>query len=299
VPANPYCTDPTCSLANTRVLLTREPAYERDGRTERLSCEFRLCERCHMGFVHPVPDPDVLSCFYTGGYAYYQAAGDHPSAEAGSRKVRLARLRYLPLTAPGLLNRLRTIPARLAELLARKTITFTLGIPLTLPVGARILDYGYGTGSWLQTMRLLGYAHLAGYDIAANTERARELEAQGIEVIASPDLPGRDGSFDCIRLEHVFEHLTDPLGVLRTLHGSLRPGGFLVMTFPTIYPWMRIKNLAASPYLDYLQLPIHLAHHSVESATRLLRAAGFHTIHRRITRRERFLTVLAQKGFNP
>jgi hypothetical protein len=71
------------------------------------------------------------------------------------------------------------------------------------------------------------------------------------------------------------------------------------MTFPTIYPWMRIKNLAASPYLDYLQLPIHLAHHSAESATRLLRTAGFETIHRRITRRERFLTVLAQKGAHP
>jgi SAM-dependent methyltransferase len=295
VPANPHCTDPVCSLGNTRVLLTREQPYERGGRAERLACEFRLCDRCHMGFVHPAPDPDVLACFYTGDYAYYQDAGDQPASEAGSWKVKLARLRYLHRIAPGPLSRLAALPAMLAELLARKTFTFTLGLPLALPASSTILDYGYGTGSWLLTMRLLGYSHLVGYDIAANANRARELAAQGIRVVSAADLERLGPELDCIRLEHVLEHLPDPARVLRLLHGALRPGGILVLTFPTIYPWVRIENLAASPHLDHLQLPIHLAHHSAASATRLLAAAGFQQVHWRITRREQFLTVMASK----
>lgn len=283
-----------CSLANSRLLLRRESAYQREGRTERLSYDFRLCDRCGMGFVAPVPDAGVLECFYTGDYAYYQAAGDHPDAEARSVKYKLARLRYLPLTAPGAANRLRALAVRLAEVLARKTFTFSLGLPLTLPKSARILDYGYGTGSWLRTMRLLGYDHLAGFDIAANAGRAGELAAAGIEVVPPGGLSRlAPESLDCVRLEHVFEHLAEPAEVLRELRRLLRPDGCLVMTFPSIYPWSGIQDLAASPFLDHLQLPIHLAHHSAASAARLLRATGFERIHLRITRRERFITVAA------
>jgi SAM-dependent methyltransferase len=294
MPATPFCTEADCSLGNCRVLLEREATYRRDGRTERLRFEHRLCERCRMGFVHPVPADDVLACFYTEDYAYYAPAGDHPDLEAGSWKYKLARLRYLHLAAPTAANRLRTLPARLAEVVARKIFSFTLAVPLNLDAGSRILDYGFGTGSWLLTMRRLGYRHLAGYDIAANAHRGEELAAAGIRVTSDlADLAA--GSLDCVRLEHVFEHLTDPLGVLRALHRLLRPAGLLVMTFPAIYPWLGIEKLEESPFLGYLQLPIHLAHHSIESASRLVRSAGLELVALRITRPERFITLLARR----
>ena len=290
----PLCSDPTCSLAHSRVLLRSESSYTRDGRRELLSYELRLCERCHLGFVHPVPPEDVLACFYTGEYAYYQGAGRHPASEAGSWKYRIARLRYLPLTAPSLLHRLASVLGALAERLSRRTVTFTLGLPLSLPEGSRILDYGYGSGAWLQSMRLLGYSRLLGYDIAANAHRRHELEAQGIQVIPPGELSlVSAGSLDCVRLEHVFEHLADPLPVLRSLLRVLRPEGILVMNFPGIYPWLKIDDLESPAYLPHLQLPIHLAHHSVESSRGLLQAAGFERIVSRITAREGFVTVMA------
>jgi len=289
------CPDPNCSLENSRVLLRHEAVYSRDGQLHRFPCEFRLCGRCQMGFVHPVPAADVLACFYTGGYAYYQDPRHHPSTEARSWKYKLARLRYRNLLAPSAANRLLAIAAAGAELLARKTVTLTLGVPLGLPKDSRILDYGYGTGSWLTSMRILGYANLLGYDIAANTQRAEELAALGVQVIPHDGLPALEAaSLDCVRLEHVFEHLADPLGVLRSLFRLLRPRGLLVMTFPTIYPWLRFEDLAACPFLDHLQLPIHLAHHSVESSWKLLRAAGFEEIVSRITSREQFITLMAR-----
>lgn len=295
--AHRFCPEPGCAFANTRVLLQGESAYQdAEGRPARLPYEYRLCTRCHMGFVHPTPSEAVLERFYTGDYAYYQDAGDHPGREAGSLKYALARLRYRHLTRPGVLSRAGAAAAALAEALSRKTVTFSLGVPLTLPKDSRLLDYGYGTGAWLQALRLLGYSRLAGYDIEANRERGKELEAQGIEIIPQGGMAKRaSAAFDCVRLEHVFEHLVDPLGVLRELHRLLRPGGLLVMTFPSIYPWLRIQDLASSPYLPYLQIPIHVAHHSVESATRLVSAAGFTGIRARVTRRERFITVLAHR----
>jgi SAM-dependent methyltransferase len=290
------CTDPDCSLENSRVLLRHEAAYSRDGQRHRFPCELRLCGRCQMGFVHPVPAADVLACFYTGGYAYYQDPGHHPSTEARSWKYKLARWRYRHLLAPNAANRLLSLAAAGAERLARKTVTFTLGVPLGLPEDSRILDYGYGTGSWLASMRILGYANLLGYDIAANTQRAAELATLGVQVIPPDGLSGLEAaSLDCVRLEHVLEHLADPLAVLRSLHGLLRPRGLLLMTFPTIYPWLDFEDLTTCPFLDYLEIPIHLAHHSVPSSQRLLRAAGFEVIALRMTARERFLTLMARK----
>lgn len=291
-----YCPDPSCSIAGSRVLLADEAAYTRDGESRRLPYEFRLCERCRMGFVHPLPAEEVIACFYTGDYAYYQKAGEQPWAEAGSWKYRIARWRYRSLLAPGFPGRLSALGAALAEVLARKTVTFTLGVPLALPPGARILDYGFGTGAWLLAMRLSGYTRLLGWDIAANAGRRDDLAAHGIEVVP-PD--GLDrlaaGSLDCARLEHVFEHLVDPLAALRSLHRLLKPGGLLVMTFPSIYPWLEVEDLASSPFRPYLQMPIHLRHHSLESSGKLLSAAGFETIASRITARERFITLAARK----
>lgn len=291
---NSFCPEPSCAIANTRVLLQGESAYP-DG-SGGLAYDYRLCTRCRMGFVHPTPSAEVLERFYTSDYAYYQAAGDQPGQEAGSLKYALARLRYGHLTRPGWLRGAGSLVAALAEALSRKTVTFTLGIPLTLPRSARILDYGYGSGAWLQSLRLRGYSNLAGYDIAANIERGRELAARGIEVLSGEGLARLPAaSLDCVRLEHVFEHLVDPARVLGDLRALLRPGGLLVMTFPSIYPWLEVADLASSPFLPYLQIPIHLAHHSVESATRLLRTAGFAGIRTRITRGERFITVLARR----
>jgi SAM-dependent methyltransferase len=292
----PFCADPSCSLANSRVILTHEAAYTREGRNELLPYEFRVCERCRLGFVHPVPPEDVLSCFYTGDYAYYQDAGQQPASEAGSWKYRIARLRYLSLLAPSALHGLAALFAGLVERLTRKSITFTLGVPLALPKDARILDYGYGSGAWLRSMRMLGYSQLSGFDIAANAHRRNGLATQGIQIIP-PDGLSRvaAASLDCVRLEHVFEHLSDPLAVLRSLRRLLRPGGLLVMNFPAIYPWLKVEDLKSSPLLPHLQLPIHLAYHSVESSRGLLEAADFERIVSRVTARELFITLMARK----
>lgn len=297
MPAYRHCTDPGCSPANSVAVLQGEAApLGPAGPGAAFSYTLRICTRCYMGFVDPVPTEEVLAGLYAEDYTYYAPAGEHPEREARSLKYRLAALRYRALCAPGAANRVRAMVAALGERVAAKTVTFTLGIPLALPDTARILDYGFGTGSWLLAMRRRGYSRLAGYDIAANAHRAPDLASQGIQVVASGTLRDQaDAAFDCVRLEHVFEHLADPPAVLREMHRLLEPGGRLVMTFPSVYPWLEVADLAASPDLDHLQLPIHLAHHTLESSTRLVRAAGFEGVVARITRGDRSITLLAHR----
>ena len=100
---------------------------------------------------------------------------------------------------------------KMAEWLSGKTVSCSLGIPLQLAKNAHILEVGYGSGNWLLTMAQLGYTNLHGYDLETNSENKNRLIDTGIDVSSgdfiSNDYP--ENHYDCIRLEHVFEHLLD------------------------------------------------------------------------------------------
>ena len=294
---SPFCSDSECTVSDTRLWLRATATYEQDGLPQTLHYELRRCPRCNLAFVHPTPTSDVMACFYQPDYTYYQQAADATvETEASSWKYKVARLRYAFLLAPNAWTMLETLAGRAAELVTRRTISFTLGVPLLLSKDTPILDYGFGSGAWLRTLARLGYHRLFGYDIGANPGRRREVERQGVRILTADDIADlSQGSMGCIRLEHVFEHLSDPPATLRMLFDLLAQGGFLVMTFPSVYPWMEIEDLAASPWLPHVQLPIHLAHHSVESAARLVRDAGFEIAGLRVTRRDKLITLLARK----
>ncbi len=293
----PLCSAPECSLANTAVWLRGTAPYRRNGEPRVLDYELRRCSRCDMAFVHPTPSAEVMACFYSPEYTYYAPVPEETAErEARSWKYSVARLRYAFLLAPGALSLAQSLAGKVAELLSGRIVSFTLGVPLRLPEETPILDFGCGSGTWLRSLARRGYRNLLGYDLDANQGCREELELQGVRVLSPATLlEVPPGSLGCVRLEHVFEHLTDPPGTLRLLFGLLRPRGLLVMTFPSVYPWTAIEDLASSPALPHVQLPIHLAHHSIASATRLVRDAGFEVVGTRITRREKLITMLARR----
>ncbi|MCU1265058.1 MAG: putative SAM-dependent methyltransferase [Acidobacteria bacterium] len=137
-----------------------------------------------------------------------------------------------------------------------------------------MFDLGYGSGNWLLMMSELGYRNLHGYDIDANTENASRLLGKGVEVSNGRFLENsyREGSFDCVRLDHVFEHLHEPVQVLNKCWDMLKPGGYLLMSLPCKNSWSMKLSLVHSPAL---QLPKHLFHHTQASARLLLENTGF------------------------
>jgi SAM-dependent methyltransferase len=187
--------------------------------------------------------------------------------------------------------------AALAEILSRRTITFSLGLPLSLGLEARILDYGCGSGDWLLNLAHLGYRRLCGVDIESNRASLGSLRENGISTHAISELDGLpDESFDIVRLEHVLEHLPHPVSTLAGLRRLISRGGWLVVTVPSILPWMDRDDLDRSGDRAHLQIPMHLAHHSDTSLTQLIRESGFAVVSLKKTRIERFLTVAARRS---
>lgn len=96
-----------------------------------------------------------------------------------------------------------------------------------LPRGARVLELGCWTGRLLAPhgprLRLFG--------IEPNPAAAKTAQGAGIQVLGRDlaELPAATVRFDCIVLIDVFEHLPDPLVVLRRLVTLLVNGGTIVM----------------------------------------------------------------------
>jgi hypothetical protein len=180
------------------------------------------CLGCRLAWVSPTPATSVMNSFYPPDYGCYGL----PTDESASLKWRLARYRFAspkagvtPFTLAPVMKR---AIGRMAELLTGKTITYTLGIPLQLPPDARIFELGYGDGGWLLAMERLGYRDLSGADLGLCPETDRLLAERGI---ATSDLSILEAapvnSFDCIRLEHVFEHVPDPIALAQQLFAML------------------------------------------------------------------------------
>lgn len=100
----------------------------------------------------------------------------------------------------------------------------------------RILDVGCGSGNFLDYLkqRMPG-AELFGYDL--NAELLAGLATRGLGVLSGDlsqmkKLAGELAPFDAICMLQVVEHASDPVDLLQTFLGLLRPGGLLIVTTP-------------------------------------------------------------------
>jgi SAM-dependent methyltransferase len=243
--------------------------YNLDG--HRSVWRYRLieCAQCGLGFVDPKPEWAVLRTFYDHSYGPYLPA----EPEAKSIKYWIAKQRYALDGSVTLAALLSTGFAMLCEWLTGKTVSFTLGVPLRLCKDAHIFELGYGSGSWLLGMSSLGYTNLHGYDIESNSLDQSRLLAEGISLSGGDfienDYP--EEFFDCICLEHVFEHLLSPVKVIAKCRKMLKVGGYLLINTPCKVSWsvrLSLRHFAA------LDIPRHLFHYTPKSAELILNAAG-------------------------
>jgi len=96
-----------------------------------------------------------------------------------------------------------------------------------LPPGSRVVDFGCSSGRFLG--EVAGRHECFGFEI--NPDAAQAAAARGITILPLDFLDRREPGpgFDAAVLMDVFEHLGQPLAVLRKLAAKLRPGGQLVI----------------------------------------------------------------------
>jgi len=99
----------------------------------------------------------------------------------------------------------------------------------SLPEGSRVLDAGAGASKYRPYFKHCRY----------ETQDFCQYEGPLVKYTQAIDhvceitrIPIEDGSLDCILCTEVFEHVVDPLAVLREFRRLLKPGGQLLLTAP-------------------------------------------------------------------
>ncbi len=162
-----------------------------------------ICDGCGLVSHDPIPTIEELERFYGDRYRMAYKGRWAPKPKHSLRAQRSAVLRA----------------ARLAPLIAP---------------GARVLDIGASSGEFVYMMGQLGF-RATGIEPNAGY-RAFGVEAYGVDITDCRLEPCAFGAgvFDLITLNHVFEHLGDPVAVLGAISHWLAPGGLLFIEVPNI-----------------------------------------------------------------
>ena len=95
--------------------------------------------------------------------------------------------------------------------------------------GARVLDWGCGSGNFSETVSKAGGIYMgvdfAGPAIATGRELGRNL-------LTTDEFASLAGTFDVVVLNQVLEHLSDPIGVLAGLMERLGANGKIAIAVP-------------------------------------------------------------------
>ena len=122
-----------------------------------------------------------------------------------------------------------------------------------VPKSARVvLDVGCGTGNLGVYLKETQSATVHGVELVpevASVARSKldKVWTQAIEQVI-PDLT--DGTYDCIVLADVLEHLVDPWSVLRALKAKLTNNGIFVASIPNVQNWEIVSALMQGRF-DY------------------------------------------------
>lgn len=133
--------------------------------------------------------------------------------------------------------------------------------------GSQLLDVGSGVGHLLLYLRGLGFGRLVGVD----PFNEGDSSFPGGITVLKRRLSEVTGNFDCVVLSHSFEHMDEPLEVLKQVRALLAPGGQVMISTPVA------SSFAWREYgVDWVQLdaPRHLFVHTVKSLEILAQQAG-------------------------
>ena len=142
-----------------------------------------------------------------------------------------------------------------------------------VPEGARLLDVGCADGVLIAR---LGNRIASAVGVDPDAQPARSGRAEIRREVFPGAEPFSAGSFDCVALLAVLEHVPDPPALARECHRVLAPGGRVVLTVPHPLVDRILDVLMALGILDGMEAE---AHHGFDpgSTVPVFEGAGFRT----------------------
>ena len=222
--------------------------------------DYMECGNCKA--IMLMARPEDMAPFYPENYYSYEGV---QSASSFKDKLQDKAMRAVVDHRLGRSN-------TLGRFLAKRTGTFQWVRRGMFSKESSILDVGCGNGTLLNVLHRAGFKDLTG----ADPYIAEDIEYPNSIRIYKKELKELERKFRFIMMNHTFEHLVDPLAVLKTIGDKLEPGGKAMIRIPVADCW------AWKHYgLDWVQLdaPRHFFLHTVKSMEHLVDQTDLHLEH--------------------
>jgi 2-polyprenyl-3-methyl-5-hydroxy-6-metoxy-1,4-benzoquinol methylase len=217
--------------------------------------EFHIfeCVICKALFLKPFPTKEQTFAFYPTHYYSYSADDNVGFFEKVKQIIIKSKMEPQ--------KKLSLYESILITLFKNK---FS-GIPLYKKRNAAFLDIGCGNGSNLKLLNKYGWKT---YGIELDKNAVKHAKKQGLNVTQKSleDASFKGVKFDCIRIWHVFEHLTDPHLAMKKLSSLLKDNGEILMAVPNTDSFAR---KLFGTYWYGLDVPRHVINYSPHTLTYL------------------------------
>ncbi len=140
-------------------------------------------------------------------------------------------------------------------------------------IGKDITDFGCGYGDFLKETKELTKSSVG---IELQLDCIKELNNFGIRCENSLDML-KNNSIDTFFLFHSFEHLPEPLKILKEIKCKLRKNGKLIIEVPHANDFL-ISTIKDENFINFTLWSQHLILHSKNSLNKILEYVGFQNI---------------------
>lgn len=171
----------------------------------------RLCESCGHVFNDPIPGPEELAAFYARDYRTSYKGAAKPRGRQIARNF----------------GRVERFWTRWSHVMRNH---------------ARVLDVGAGSGEFVYFAQDLGHEVIGVEPNAPYAEYCRSDLGLDVRTASIEDLASIGGTYDFIRLNHVVEHLRDPVEALERVARHLASDGVLYIEVPNIIGYAAVKS---------------------------------------------------------
>lgn len=276
--------DPACLLCGTRgrwkpaLTAVTDLKYGMEG-----TWDYRRCAVCGLVVLHPLPDPgrDAQDGEgYPPHYRQHCAPGPAEPVVGGgrSRLRRFARRRALAgmgYTESGPAPNGPSVLDRAVAGVSAVRVGAQWGcllVPRAVAAG-RLLDVGCGNGRFLVLMRSLGWE---GSGVEPDPRSAAVAAGQGLAIVPTlGDVRRPDDGFDVVTMNHVVEHLADPVAQLRRIRALCRADGLVGLATPN---WAALTRRLLGRYWYALEPPRHVVLFTARTLRAAVEAAGFRVV---------------------
>jgi len=232
---------------------------------------FRYFQCASCGCLQIVEVPQNLGRYYPPDYyAFAPVRQDPASRRTWARRMLAAKRNEAALFHRGimgrLLNKLSPMPPASINWVSEQIGLRRLRKG-TWSSKSRILDVGCGNGAALLSLSQLGFEDLWGIDQFIPNDITYSTRIR----VLKKSIHDLDQTFDIVTFHHSFEHMADPLDVLRSVHRILSDEGLCLIRIPVAnsYAWEHYG-------IHWVQVdaPRHLFLHSIKSMEILAAQAG-------------------------